>query len=39
MAFTVLTGEIAHETNTFSIEATTLERFRQRRVAKACKGE
>jgi len=30
MAFTVLTGEIAHETNTFSIEATTLERFRQR---------
>ena len=30
MAFTVLTGEIAHETNTFSIEPTTLERFRQR---------
>src|SRR5271166_4038398 len=30
MAFQVLTGEIAHETNTFSIVPTTLESFRRR---------
>jgi len=30
MSFTVLTGEIAHESNTFSTEATTLDRFRNR---------
>ena len=30
MAFRVLTGEIAHETNTFSVVPTTMENFRKR---------